>query len=73
MYADQSYVATRVGASTNEYCHVVESKSENEVDGYKWRKYGRKPIKGNEHRRYMLAFVMYWSIVDPFMELFNLI
>ncbi|KAK2432117.1 WRKY family transcription factor family protein [Trifolium repens] len=49
---DQSYVATRVGASTNEYCHVVESKSENEVDGYKWRKYGRKPIKGNEHRRH---------------------
>lgn len=35
--------------------YVFRTKSEKEalVDGYKWRKYGKKAVKSSPHRRYI--------------------
>lgn len=49
---------TGVDMSTCESRVVVRTSSEVDFvnDGYRWRKYGQKMVKGNANPRYMLAF-----------------
>lgn len=44
--------------STRESRVVVQTSSEVDLvnDGYRWRKYGQKLVKGNTNPRYMLTF-----------------
>lgn len=46
--------------STGESRLVVHTPSASGIveDGYRWRKYGQKNVKGNENPRYMVAFAL---------------
>jgi len=60
--------ATGADVSTGESRVIVRTTSESGIvnDGYRWRKYGQKMVKGNTNPRYTLAFIMNWYILDPF-------
>jgi len=51
--------------STRESRVVVQTSSEVDLvnDGYRWRKYGQKLVKGNANPRYMLNFHFKYSLI----------
>jgi len=56
---------TGVNMSTRESRIVVQTSSEVDLvnDGYRWRKYGQKLVKGNANPRYMLNFHFKYSFI----------
>lgn len=54
-----------VNMSTRESRVVVQTSSEVDLvnDGYRWRKYGQKLVKGNANPRYMLNFHFKYSLI----------
>jgi hypothetical protein len=54
--------ATGADVSNGESRVIVRTTSESGIvnDGYRWRKYGQKMVKGNTNPRYTLAFIMNW-------------
>lgn len=66
IFSGEAYMPSR---SSREPRIILQMKSEIDVleDGYRWRKYGQKVVKGNPNPRYVFI-IMHWPLLAFFLQ-----